>query len=503
VLTNRYNDITKYYIYRFVEEFIYLYPNFLTREELYNRINNSIRENIVFGKLSDDVVGAFIPRTGTIICNSNLDDKKLDSGLFHEFVHAITLKKNSNDYFLVSNYNGEKLLESIVSSMKYDFNAVKYGEDKYNTTEYVSDYAKQLEAVFGDSFLRTFIRNFTDISSLFDFNGGNLLLKRICHNVNELHYCIYNSNLVEKIDYINFCLENDIAITLCEFLKTSKLSVFEKLERIDKLYSLQKSPNLDIYISMINSCCIDARILKCYPNLIMIYRIYNGVLDDSVQLKDKVSRFMAMKTFGFNHMIDNKRYEDSLMKEFFENQIHYTSLTNAVYQKDLNIKEVSNGRFESINGSNNFSSFILAHKLRYGSNVSSYYDSFSNFSKIKTKDNSFYIENYDGNVLVYKACDLPSIVTMLFMSGNFVNAIKSILSLIKENVNTVYYPVTLGGELNVFNDLNKLKIIYEKDDKMIVEEFGESNFHSKKEFWKNRFSSLKNVNSSYSYVKRR
>lgn len=502
-MLNNYDDNTRYYIHRFVEEFMYLYPNFLTRDEIYNRINNSIKYNITFRKMDDNIVGLFVPRSGIIICNSSLDNKKRDSVIFHELVHAITYRNNSKDYFLSSNYNGEKFLESIVSSMENDFISLKYGEGKYNVTGYVSDYAKQLRSIFGNDFFKCFIKNYTDITPLFNFIGGNFLLKRICNNVKELHSCIDNPNLVEKVDYINFCLENDIAVTLSEILSMSRLSVYEKLDKIDKLYSLQKSPNLDVYMSMIDSCCKDVRILKHYPNLSAMYEIYNGILNDSGKLNDKLSKFMAMKTFGFNYKIDNKIYEESSLKEFFENQIHYISLVNAFYQRDLKMKDVSNGIFESVNGSNKFSSAVLADKLRYGSNISSYYDSFSNFSKIKTYDNDYYIENYDGNVLVYKPCDIPSIITMLFMSGNFIGAIRSILSLIKENVNTVYYPVTLGGELNMFNDLNKLKIIYEKDDKMIIEEFGEDNFHKKREFLKNRFSSLKNINSSYSYAKRR
>lgn len=471
-----YNQTTRLYMNRFIDEFLSVFPDILTKEELLSRLVSSVKRNILFKKLDNDVVGIFVPYDGAIICNELLDEKMLDAVLFHEFIHAITsnYQKTKCDYHLSNVYDGDKFLESIVSLMEHRFFNHKYGSFKGKNSSYVFDYAEQLESIFGKEFFSYFIKNYTDISPLFcNFNNNssiNFRLKKICYNVNEIHNLLHYSNNPEKVDYINFCLENDIALILKDYLKTSNLSDYEKLDKINNLFLLQKSPNLDIYIEMIN-LCKNKELVSIFPKLENICNIYKGISKGATKLTDKVSKYLSMKLFGFSNLIDNRNYEDSALKPFFQNQIFYMSLLNSIYQLDLDVSNLSFNEFSSISSSKNFSSLCIFDRLRSGKNVQHYYDNFSCLSRIKSNNLDCFIENSDRDVFVYKPCDIVKIISLLIISCNF-NVIKSVVDLFKNNnINTFYYPVTVDGEINIPDYGEKIKLIYEKDDKIILEEY--------------------------------
>ena len=389
-----YNYNTVYYMSRFIVEFLSVFPDILTKDELLSRLMSSVKKNILLKKMDNDIVGIFSPKDGTIICNELLDDKMLDSVLFHEFIHAITsdYQKTKCDYHLSSVYGGDKFLESIVSLMEYKFFNYQYGSSKGKNSGYVFDYAEQLESIFGNDFFSYFVKNYTDISPLFSYlNKSNLKLKNICCNVNKIHDLIRYSNKPERVDYINFCLESDIALLLKEYLKSSDLSTYEKLDKINNLFILQQSPNLDIYMDMIKSCNI-REFMFVYPKLENICKLYEGKFNKPIRLNDKMAKFLAMKLFGFNTFNDDSiNYDDNIINSFFDNQMFYMSVVKSIYQGDLDVSNLSKNKFTSIGSHSSFSSLCISDRLKNGKNVQYSYDKFSCLSRFN--NNATFITN--------------------------------------------------------------------------------------------------------------
>ena len=465
-----YDAYTKKCIYRFAVEFEELFPNIISKEEIVRRISNNLSTNIMFEDLSSDgidddipICGYYNPRTKRIYIDNNLTSSKVDSVLFHEFLHCITIKDTIDD-----DLESEFLTETGVSLMQDRFERLKYNS-KERCNNYIISFIKQFEIVLGDDLYKEYVQNFRDISNCFeDYPVKEYSNKTILHNYillfNTMNKIIKNGGDEYLLKYANAIYEFNVALFLGYHLKNSKLSKYEKLEKIDQLLNIQKTPDIDLYKSLINDNCKDDEILNEFPNLrYVIDGEKTGKID--VLLEDKINHYEAAKKCGFTKIMDYKdnhmfvkdnvffSYPSSYYKEYLKEENYYYVMYMMEKEKNLNL---SNYDLDEVYREFQNNSSSLREEMKEGYDYNN--DKLANYRKrnspkhdfmfkAKLEDQELFIEQED-ELKVYTKKDIVS----LFDGNNNSDANKILVTLLRDGINSVYTAE------------NSRKLIAEKDN---------------------------------------
>ena len=340
----KYDDFTKKAIYRFMIEMDTFFPGILTHEEMIDRISNSLRKSIIVGKIrlknnnskKEVFYDSYYDYDKKLIyLDKDNTSAKIDSVLFHEFVHCLTIDKENTG----ADVDSEFLTETVPSLMQNIIESKLY-HSKERCNNYIINYALQLNIVAGFDFFKEYIRNFRDISNIFkDYPIRDYSNTEILHNyvvlVKAMNRVLRVGGDAKFLKYLNSIFEFNTVLFLNTFFKNHPaLSDEEKLSRMTKLINLQKTPDIDLYKSILDEINVDKSTYDRFPEL--KYLKYNEASDnlDPVFL-DKVNNFNASKCFGFidlinytsNPMLCKKNvfysYGKSYYSDYLENEEYY------------------------------------------------------------------------------------------------------------------------------------------------------------------------------------
>ena len=353
-----YDQFTKDAIYKYVLQFQTLFPNILTNEQIVDRIVKNLKHSIIFDDLSTyDNPGQtgirtnayFNQKTRKIVLDKYLSPDMQDSYLFHEFTHAITCFDNET-----KDMDSEFTTESITSYMQELFEQRFYHRSR-QINVYLSNYARQLEAIFGNDLFKEYILKYRDISRLFKDYPVNADRNVIFHNMVRIYDEIrskVNSKESNQLrtEFANTTYELNMALFLSNYMKNHpNLSDSEKLRKIKKMVTLQKSPNFDIYKMMLDKYIRNKSLInKDYTTRF----IYNHNRDDYGRdelLKEKYIKFLASKRYGYTQIYDYKNNplfpnRDNVLYSYgseyynyLKKQHYYNHITRLYYDADINL----------------------------------------------------------------------------------------------------------------------------------------------------------------------
>ena len=480
-----YDEYTKNAIYRYILYFQSLFPNILTNEQLVERITNNLKYSIEQKDLSNydnpqetGIVthALYSPANKKITLDQNLSEHKKESYIFHELTHAITILPINE----TEDMESEFATESITSYMQELFEQ-KY----YNNTEqinvYLSNYARQLEAIFGMRLFKEYVLNYRDISNLFRDYPVNANRKTIFHNLVRIYDEIYNTindenNNNIRTEFANTTYELNMALFLSNYmLKHPELTDSEKIQKIKKLVSIQKNPNFDIYKMMLDKYIHNKRLINQDYTTRFIYNANRDDYGRDELLKEKYIKFLAAKRFGFTQIYDYRNNpsfpnRDNILysygREYFDylkNQHYYNHITKLYYDADINLH---GSYIEEVYPPAVTESKSLAKEIGDGKDLNrntlrNYKISASSFTSFMFKatknGNSLYVES--GPIpKVYKKESIADAIEKC--QGSSTRGLLYTLS--KRGVNEVYMSIT-GNDLADNRD-----VIYETFNKTVV-----------------------------------
>ena len=129
----KYDDFTKKAIYRFMIEMDTFFPGILTHEEMIDRISNSLKKSIIVGKIrlknnnskKEVFYDSYYDYDKKLIyLDKDNTSAKIDSVLFHEFVHCLTIDKENTGADVDSEFLTEtipSLMQNIIESKLYHY----------------------------------------------------------------------------------------------------------------------------------------------------------------------------------------------------------------------------------------------------------------------------------------------------------------------------------------------------------------------------------------------
>ena len=354
----RYDDFTKKAIYRFILEMDAFFPGILTHEEIIERISANLKKSIIVGTIklknnnSDEEVfydSYYDYNKKLLYLDKDNTSAKIDSVLFHEFVHCITIDKENTG----SDLDSEFLTETVPSLMQNIIeNKIYHSKERCNN--YITNYALQLNIVVGADFFKEYIRKFRDISNIFkDYPIRDYSNKEILHNfvvlVKAMNRVLRIGGDAKYLKYLNSIYEFNTVLFLNGYFKNHpELPVEEKLTRMTSLINIQKTPDMELYKSILDEIHVDKATYDKFPEL--KYLKYGEVSDkiDPVFL-DKVNNFNASKCFGFVDLIDYKSnpmlckknvfysYGKSYYSDYLENEEYYNLMYRLNNERKINL----------------------------------------------------------------------------------------------------------------------------------------------------------------------
>ena len=441
-LNPTFDDFTKKAIYRYLSEFQWLFPGILSNNEIIERLNEGLSQSIqiedlskeqVIDKVSDNLYntssfddlskevkvmgkpldGYYNPIAKRIYIDSNITSRTVDSVLFHELSHVITIK----DYNKEPDLESEFISETPISYMQQYLEKNKFNNSDRRANTYITNHFAQLYIIFGKDILNSYFKNYRDFSSL--LSEFPLREKRdnkeILHNFISLFGSIskgvdYDGNPY-KVEFANTTYELNMALMLSNYFNNHKeLTDMEKLTKLFQLLSIQKSPNFDIYKEIIRVHIGDKSLLSYFSDLRFVMNPDKDHNNRGGALEDKYIRFLASKEFGFIDIMDYKDNRlfgknnifysyDRTYYDYLKNQNYYNLITRLNYESRMNLYD---SKIEEVYGELCTNSESLIREFREGADVSnrSLYNFKVNDSTYHTfifkasKDgNSIYVEN--------------------------------------------------------------------------------------------------------------
>ena len=456
-----YDNFTIEVFDRFAREFNILFPGILSCEEIKKIITSNIHSSIVLDDLSSEKVkgeqllGYYNDTRHIIVIEKSLKNKDLYSTLFHELIHVLTIHtpKNENNFI-----DGEFVTETITTVMQEEYEKKFYGVDKTKINVYISNYAKELEIIFGNELFSQYVKNGRNIESLFRYYpkykdvSNYEIFKEISDLCDEV-FLLLDSNDVEKVTYLNSIIELNMTILLANYLKyKTDLSEDEKLDKINRLLSIMKSPNIDLIKVITIYNITDRKSLDKYEDL---KYILNPDLDRYSIQREKYINFYSSKKFDMiNYRIDNLLYYDDNYINFIGKEVYYSSLGYLLYTKKISMEEIYNSKYyvvynneipsvaeEFTSGADHDETMLLDLKSYYTGEV---------LFKVENDNDEYYVSK-DFNVYI---CSKHNIVDMLDCI-NDKNTVKELKKLHSRGINEVFC-----------NNCGKL--IIEEDNKVTV-----------------------------------
>lgn len=493
VINNNYDEFTVKAIYRFISEFQKEFPGILTDLELLSRIRKNLKSSIRFEDLSSELelkennnpnnrmYGYYNPRAHLIVLDKDLTSSDMDSILFHEFIHCITIRDNEQNKDLDSEF----ITETITSIMQEKFLHNRYKQFDRRSNNYISNYAKMLEAIFGKDLYKEYIVNYRDITRLFrEFPNNDYNEKQILHKFNMLFNFINDGvhkrdrNIVT--DLFNTIFELNITMFLANYLNIHKeLDDKTKLDKITRMLYLEKNPNFDLFKVIIENNIKDKRSLFMYPSLKFVMDPDRNLVEKNYLLKDKYTRFLASKRITSLNIIDYKNNpmfgKDNVFYTYNRNYINYVRaqdyyniISKLYYDCDINLY---GSKIEEVVCDRYADSKELVKELLTGRDVSS--NSLMKYKRNSYDNRRFIFKASKGNNTIYVE---DNIIPNIYIKRNVIDLMSKtgesgLFSLSKKLIE-----LHMDGVEDIYLSRRGNNIIYEKDDKTVVLKYNQFKF---------------------------
>ena len=231
-INHKYNVASRSLINFFIVNFLHYFPNFFHLDELIKKITDNLNE-ITLVNLEDkpSVFGFYRMTQKRIKINqkfNKLDDFiKLDIGLFHEFIHAIT-ELSSEEI----KQGDIAFIEMMTTLFEEEYHIRKYGKIDKRINTYIPIYVRELYMIYGEDLLKEFLIHKSNIRHLLnidDYHYENL----------KNNFTVIATEKVKKemdfnvIEHTHIELEKTILKILENYLLNSPLTFCEKVEKIN------------------------------------------------------------------------------------------------------------------------------------------------------------------------------------------------------------------------------------------------------------------------------
>ncbi len=349
----------------FVNDFMTLYPNILSREEIYKRLKANIKHNIMFRNLDHEInkkdtsLCGFFKPTEHYVCitnNPKYSEEEIRAVTFHELCHALV---ENNPYDELNHEEYEKsnfISESIVTLMEEDYYEKILHKHKERVNSYIPIYARSLRCIFGEELLREFITKYKRIDDLItkvtgendqydtsmDLSGiaYSEIAYSLINRIDDIYFYLRESHGDINVSYENSNLELNFTKLLEQYLQfNSDISDEEKMHKIESLIKAQISPNFSEFKSIIEKTINNKEGLSKHPLLKFVYEAdslnYNELLKEVMYNLDIDSKELSRLI---------KKYDEYSAREFFDiNGYTYNERYSLYhYDKDKTIKYNSN-----------------------------------------------------------------------------------------------------------------------------------------------------------------
>ena len=424
-----YDEQTMRIFHEFISDFQNLYLGVLTDEEIMARLKANIKHNIKFVdiKMLDEdnkLVGGFYDSEKKAVYINNLyynslkeKDKDLfNAVIFHELCHALVCDNPYDNIKCHELYeNGNFMTESIVTIMEEDYVNLLLGKNVRRVNDYIPTYAKELRAVFGEDLIKTYIRDYKCIESLFPKNDVlDYYTTELIGKFDDIYAAVKLGEEGSDVFFLNKTAELGVAVVLDKYLTGTNLPEEEKLERIIELVKLQYTPDFNKFQEIIRKHIKNMDLINNNPIAKLLYNKEaesKDILRSSknislLHLSNKLDKFNACGLYGANEIeevtdeYDGEMlptYDEDKCRHFAKNMSLYESLYGALKNGTLKEEDLQIISLEKYSKRMRGTHTDLKHEIDKGTNGSArnlFLGLMVNedIYKCKTKDKEFYID---------------------------------------------------------------------------------------------------------------
>lgn len=367
--TTEYNEETEEAIKQFANDLLTLYPwlsRFLDEKAIINRVKANLRENLIYSdyiKASEEEkaqglrkAGSFNPSKKNVKILSNLNDFERLTTRFHEFVHSMVednpfsdhecfftideleffsdeepdkdadgnFWENDNLELDILDYDVTRfdfISEAIVTLIQEDYERKILNVRRKRVNAYLSVYARQLRAIFGEMLIEDFLVRFKEldrITALFHAGKKKISIKSLSEENDMIQNLIYRKNS-DLVAAKNADIEITLTFLLQKYLSLKKgLSDRDKLKKISEFVREQITTDFDFIKLIIEEQIKDKSLIREYP---LVNYIYNVTSENSSSLIDEISLSLPPENDQSSTLKDLTdlaiKYTDYNVKEFF------------------------------------------------------------------------------------------------------------------------------------------------------------------------------------------
>jgi hypothetical protein len=339
--------------------------------------------------------------------------------------------------------DSEFVTETITSFMQEKFEKSRYNDDNKNS-KYVTNYARQLEVIFGNNLFKSDVRNNRDISDLFKIFpvrekiDPHVILHSFISLFSTINNGIEKENNAYKVDFANTIFELNMTLLLNSYLEKHKeLSQKEIIDKIESLINLQKSPNFDAYKSIIQRFCKDKTLLNDNKTLKFVLNPEPEMVVNDRILKEKYVKYLALKLFGFSDVIDYKNnplfskgnglYSYSpKYYDYIKNQNYYNLM--ATLRFDANM-DMTNSKIEEVYSPIVNNSTNLLQEIKDGKDYSN--KKLSDYKYYSSQERSFLFKATKNKTSIYVLGDYNPVI---FIKQNIFDVLKKNYGVLKQHI---------------------------------------------------------------------
>ena len=408
--STKYNEETLQIFDQFAKDFIKLYPDLLSYDEIIIRLKANIKEDILFtDEMRNGISGYFNPIEHKVAIKKGMKELETKAVIFHELIHSLVesnpFEFHDDSYLFDESYSEDEtdyyqeeygavvssfMTESITTIIQEDYEKTILGLNRRRVNGYIPTYARQLRAIFGNEIINEYIGKYKDIRTLFKYSkigDEKISIDNMCSSIDEIDTLIKDGKSNEaSIESSN--IEINIAHLLKNYLSNNNLSDENKISIIENLVKEQIFTDFDYIKNIIEKVIDDKSLIKNSNIVNYIYNVNssnyeslvnqivhnslnnNKEIDDEeirelVRLRIKYDDYNIMKYFGFtdfSYDSKNKKYTydvENNMK-FLNNKEYYITLY------DLS-NEISLDNITSIKGTKKNNKENIIKKLKNGS----------------------------------------------------------------------------------------------------------------------------------------
>ena len=518
----------------FVNDFMTLYPDVLTRDEIYLRLKANIKQNIIFRDLEEENIGEKSMKCGFFnskehyVCitnNKKISEDEIRAVTFHELCHTL-VENNPYDNLQHDDYEKSNFItESMITLMEEDYYEKILHKHKERVNDYIPIYARSMRSIFGEDLISEFIRKYKKLDDLIvkytnpDSYGDSLFrMESLIEKINEIYNYLKKSKGNIDVSYENSNIELNFTKLLEEYLNNNNnnnLSDDEKMNKIMSIINIQLHPDFNEFKKIINDTIKDKKNLSKYPILEFIYDDknidINQIKNDFLEGNDKKAfysflkkyeRYSSREFFNINeYEMDNNSLlynynRDKLIK--YNNIINlYDSLFSlfkrgVLNDEDLNIINVYSNKSDEYNSeiegeisrgkSASRRLSFLKNILNFGSETKVY--------KVETTNGDYYLDEDMGLINYYQKTSIDDYIISVqksFADGEISkDMFQYILNYVNDLKNNGIYEVYSSLESIIFNkDGNDSKVTF------IDGEMEEETHHYEEELYLNKIDCIK------------